>query len=54
MEVSLYAVFPAAGSAPLATTPVARDGSWAMSNLPAGTGYYLQLVADFGQPVSLA
>jgi hypothetical protein len=55
MEVQLYRAFPAGAATPLMTTPVALDGTWALSNVPAWSHYYLELVADFsGQPYAIA
>ena len=49
MEVQLYRSFPSGTATPIMTTPVALDGTWALSNVPAWSHYYLELVADFAQ-----
>jgi hypothetical protein len=54
MEARLFRGYPSAGSTPLATVPVALDGTWAFSALPAWSHYFVQVLADFGQPLSVA
>jgi hypothetical protein len=54
MEVRLFRGYPSSGSTPLATVPVALDGTWAFSALPAWSHYFVQVLADFGQPLSVA
>jgi hypothetical protein len=55
MEVRLYRTYPSGTATPTVTMPVALDGTWAISNLPAWSHYYVQLVADFqGQTYSIA
>jgi hypothetical protein len=53
MQVNLFRVFPSAGATPVATMPVALDGTWAFSGVPAWGHYYVQLAADYGQPTTL-
>lgn len=54
MQVALFRVFPSGNAAPLMTVPVALDGTWAISNLPPWTHYYVEVAADFGQPLAIA
>lgn len=54
MKVELYREYPASGAVPVASVPVALDGTWAFSSLGTWGHYFVQLVADFGQPVSLS
>ena len=54
MEVHLFRGYPSAGSSAIATVPVALDGTWAFSGLAAWDHYFVQVLADFGQAVSVA
>jgi len=54
MEVNLYGEYPASNATPLTTVPVAVDGTWAFSGLSSWPHYFVQVVADFGQPVAIA
>jgi hypothetical protein len=55
MQVGLYEVFPSGGAKPVATVPVALDGTWAISDVKPPNGeaswshYFVQVAADFGQ-----
>jgi hypothetical protein len=53
MEVNLFRVFPSAGAKPIATMPVALDGTWAFSGVPAWAHYYVQLAANYGGPTTV-
>jgi hypothetical protein len=48
LEVSLYRVFPSGAIAPIQTTPLAEDGTFAFSGLDAWAHYYVQGTAGFG------
>jgi hypothetical protein len=54
MEVHLFRGYPSVGSAEISTIPVALDGTWAFSGVAAWDHYFVQVVADFGQPVAIA
>lgn len=46
---SLYTMLPLGGAAPVAQQQVARDGTWAFSNLSEGEHYYVQIAAVYGE-----
>ncbi len=54
MEAHLFRGYPSSGSAEISTLPVALDGTWAFSGVAAWDHYFVQIVADFGQPVAIA
>jgi hypothetical protein len=54
LQAKLFREYPLAGSTSLAKTPVAYDGTWTFSALPAWEHYFVQVAADFGQPVAVA
>jgi hypothetical protein len=54
MKAELYREYPSSGATAMTSVPVALDGTWAFSGLPAWSHYFVQIVADFGQPVALS
>jgi hypothetical protein len=54
MEAHLFRGYPSTGSAEISTLPVALDGTWVFSGVAAWDHYFVQIVADFGQPVAIA
>ena len=46
---SLYTMLPLGGAAPVAQQQVARDGTWAFSDLSEGEHYYVQIAAVYGE-----
>ncbi len=54
MAVQVFRVFPSGSAQPIASTPVALDGTWALDGLPAWGHYYAQIEADFGGTVALS
>ena len=48
LKVELYRVFPSGSIAPIKSAPVAKDGTFAFSNLDAWGHYYLKGIAGFG------
>jgi hypothetical protein len=54
MKANLYREYPGVGTAsPLATVPIAVDGTWAFSGLLPWGHYFVEVLADFGQTVSI-
>ena len=52
LEAVLFEGYPATGATNVAKVIVARDGTWAFSNLHPSTHYFVQVLADFGQAVA--
>ncbi len=46
---TLFREFPSTGAVALATVPIAEDGTWAFSDLPAWAHYFVEVHAGFGQ-----
>lgn len=44
---SLFRVFPNGGAMPIASEPVALDGTWAFSAVPAWSHYYVQIDSNY-------
>jgi hypothetical protein len=53
MIANLYREFPVEGATPLATVGVDPDGSWAFTGVSAWQHYFVQVGADFGQPLAI-
>jgi len=54
LRVKLFREYPLAGATESATTDVAYDGTWTFSGLDPWAHYFVQIAADFGQPVAVA
>jgi hypothetical protein len=54
LQVNLFREFPSTGAGPLTTEVVTPGTNFAFSALPPWAHYYVQVQADFGQPVAPA
>jgi hypothetical protein len=53
-QARLFREFPVAGTAALQTALADSDGTYAFSQLPPWTHYYVQVAADFGQAIAVS
>jgi hypothetical protein len=50
LQASLFREFPATGTTPLQTIPLDPNGAWVFDGLDPWAHYFVEIVADFGQP----